>query len=193
MTQMQTVCNNQWLCGLAVLSTSLMPCLALASDTLNQNILIAVQNVAQVAIAGTGDPTFVMDVANVPGGAPTIAKDINDRYLQYTSITPAGETRNIQAQLTSPAPAGLALRLSTNATSGTGSVGTAQHTTPGSGGVILTTTPLNMVTGIGTGYTGDGATDGLLMNYYLSMTNDFDQVHTGMHNLEVTFTLAAAP
>lgn len=166
---------------------------SLASDTLNQDVTIAIQDVAQLALVGTGTQTFILDIALTPGAAPTIAKDIYDRYLQFTSITPANETRAIQAQLTSPAPTGLALRLSTNASSGTGAVGTSQHTTPGVGGTILSTTPTTMVSGIGTGYTGSGATDGLLLDYYLSMTEDFDQVHTGTHNLDVTFTLAATP
>lgn len=164
-----------------------------ASDTLNQDVTIAIQDVAQLALVGSGTQTFILDIALTPGGAPTIAKDINDRYLQFTSITPADETRAIQAQLTAPAPTGLALRLSTSASSGTGAVGTSQHTAGGAGGVVLTTTPTTMVSGIGTGYTGSGATDGLLLDYYLSMTEDFDQVHTGTHNLDVTFTLAAAP
>lgn len=167
--------------------------LAHASDTLTQDVSVNVNNVAQMAITGLGVPAFIVGSATTPGGAPSVMKDPYDRYLQYTSIVPNAETRAIQAQLTTAAPTGMAVRLSTNATQGTGAVGTAQYTSPGAGAALLSVTPVDIVTGIGTGYTGDGATDGLLLNYELVMTSDVDQVYSGTHAMEVTFTLAAMP
>lgn len=176
-----------------ILATCMLAPLAKASDTLTQDVSVNVNNVAQMAITGLGVPAFIVGNASTPGGSPSVMKDPYDRYLQYTSIVPDGETRAIQAQLTTAAPTGMGLRLSTNATNGTGGVGVAQYTSSGAGAAVLTTTPVDMVTGIGTGYTGSGATDGLLLNYELLMTSDVDQVTSGTHAMEVTFTLAAMP
>ncbi len=163
-----------------------------ATETLTQDVGVTVQSVAQMAITGLGVPVFTVSSAPTPGGAPSIVRDTYDRYLQYTSIAPTGESRTLQAQLSAAAPAGMAVRLSTNATNGSGAVGVAQYTGTGAGAALLSTTPVDLVTGIGTGYTGDGATDGLLLSYELAMTEDLDQIGTGTQMLEVTFTLASA-
>jgi len=163
------------------------------SETLTQAVSVNVNDVAQMTISGLGVPAFIVGTAANPGGAPSVIKDPFDRYLQYTSIVPNGETRTIQAALSSAAPSGMEVRLSTGATQGTGAVGTAQYTSAGASAALLSTTPTDMVTGIGTGYTGDGATDGLLLTYELAMNGDIDQINSGTQSLEVTFTLAATP
>lgn len=177
------------LIGLSTLISSAV----LASSTSTQTVTVNVNNVAQVAISGLGVPAFIIGTADSAGGEPSIIRDPYDRYLQYTSIVPNAEVRTIQAQLSAAPPTGLEIRLSTNATNGTGTVGVAQYTSPGAGAALLSTTPVDLVTGIATGYTGDGATDGLLLNYELSMTNQMGQLTSGMRSMEVTFTLAAAP
>ena len=184
--------KKQPLLGLTLATWMVIPSTQ-ASDTLTQDVSVNVNNVAQMAITGLGIPAFIVGTANTPGGSPSVIKDPYDRYLQYTSIVPNGETRAIQAQLTNAAPTGMGIRLSTNATNGTGAVGVAQYTSPGASAALLSTTPVDMVTGIGTGYTGDGATDGLLLNYEFLMTSDLDQIKSGSYVMEVTFTLAAMP
>lgn len=164
-----------------------------ATDTLTQDVGVTVESVAQMAIQGTGVPVFIVSSAEAAGGAPGIVKDPYDRYLQYTSIAATGESRTVQAQMSAAPPAGMAVRLSTSATIGTGAVGVAQYTAPGGAAALLSTTPVDLVTGIGTGYTGNGATDGLLLNYELAMTDQMDQVGTGTQVMEVTFTLASTP
>lgn len=164
-----------------------------ASETLTQDVGVTVESVAQMAITGLGVPVFIVSSADTAGAAPGIVRDPYDRYLQYTSIAPTGESRSLQAQLSAAPPAGMAVRLSTNATNGTGAVGVAQYTGSGLAAALLSTTPVDLVTGIGTGYTGDGATDGLLLSYELAMTEDMDQVGTGTQMMEVTFTLASTP
>lgn len=164
-----------------------------ATGTITQDVGVTVESVAQMAINGSGVPVFIVSSADTAGGAPSIVKDPYDRYLQYTSIAPTGESRSLQAALSAAAPAGMAVRLSTSAASGTGAVGVAQYTASGEAAALLSTTPVDLVTGIGTGYTGDGATDGLLLNYELAMTDQMDQVGTGTQVMEVTFTLASTP
>lgn len=185
---------NHWMPMLLVGMTALtFAPTTVASDTITQDVGVTVESAAQMAITGLGVPAFIVSSAGTPGATPGITKDPYDRYLQYTSIAPAGESRSLQAQLSAAAPAGMELRLSTTATSGTGAVGVAQHTAAGASAALLSTTPVDLVTGIGTGYTGDGATDGLLLNYELAMNNDIDEVGTGTQMLEVTFTLASTP
>lgn len=162
-----------------------------ANETLTQDVGVTVQSVSQMAITGLGVPVFIVSNADTAGGAPGIVRDPYNRYLQYTSIAPTGESRSLQVQLSAAPPTGMALRLSTNATNGTGAVGVAQYTGSGQAAALLSTTPVDLVTGIGTGYTGDGATDGLLLSYELAMTEDMDQVGTGTQMMEVTFTLAS--
>lgn len=164
-----------------------------ATDTLTQGVGVSVESVAQMAIRGIAIPAFIVSSADTAGGVPSIAKDPHDRYLQFTSIAPTGESRSLQAQLNADAPAGMAVLLSTSSVSGTGAVGVAQYTAPGEGAALLSTTPVDLVTGIGTGYTGNGPGDGLLLNYELFMTDQIDQVGIGTQTLEVTFTLASAP
>ena len=165
---------------------------ALASDTLAQDVSVLVEDVAQMAIAGVGIPAFIVSSAATAGGQPSVAKAPYDQYLQFTSVVPDGETRTIQAQLSSALPTGVALRLATSASTGSGEVGVAQHQGNGASGALLSTTPIDLITGIATGFTGDGDSDGVLLDYALEMTGEVGQMTTGDYLTEVTFTLAAA-
>ncbi|GEM_PF-628769 len=176
----------------AVTAIGIAPRVASASETMTQDVSVLIENVSQMAIQGTGIPAFIVSSAPTAGGQPGVSKAPYDQYLQFTSVVPNGETRTIQAQLSSPLPTGVAVRLATSAPSGTGEVGVAQHEGAGASGALLSTTPVDLITGIATGFTGDGSTDGVLLDYALEMTGDVGQMTTGDYLAEVTFTMAAA-
>jgi hypothetical protein len=94
--------------------------------------------------------------------------------------------------LSSALPTGVAVRLATSASTGSGDVGVAQHEGAAESGVLLSTTPIDLITSIATGFTGDGDTDGVLLDYALEMTDEVGQMTTGDYLAEVTFTMAAA-
>lgn len=175
-----------------LMATGLAASPVIATETMTQDVSVLVEEVSQLAISGVGVPAFIISSAGTAGGQPAVAKAPYDQYLQFTSVVPTGETRTIQAHLSSPLPTGVAVRLATSAATGTGGVGVAQHEGAGDTGALLSTTPIDLITNIATGFTGDGDTDGVLLDYALEMTDEVGQMTTGDYLAEVTFTMAAA-
>lgn len=110
-------------------------------------------------------------------------------WLNYTSIkSTANPTRKVSVQLTGGSvPAGLQLTVQAGSFSGSG-VGT--FGTP-SGVITLTSTAQDLLTGIGSAYTGNGPSNGHNLTYSLSQVGsyaalDFDNSNT----LTVTYTLS---
>lgn len=130
----------------AVALLGLLTSVALAQAA-TQNVTI---NVTEVnAIAANGAASFAITAPAIPGDAPVITPT-QSATLAYTSILPAsgGTARKINAKITTDVPAGLQLSAVVSGISGTGTVGTAA-----TGGLLNTSTAVDLVTGIGSCYT----------------------------------------
>lgn len=122
------------------------------------------------------------------GASPKISYVNADKnYLQYSSITVDGQTRKITGAITgaSGVPGGVVLRVTPATAAGykVGAVGSAAGAA-----VTLSGTAQDIVTGIGSGYTGTAATDGVQLSYSIILTPE-DLTATGTATVEVTYTL----
>lgn len=114
----------------------------------------------------------------------------NDIWINYSSIV-GGSTepsRIVTVAVSSTVPDGLLLKVSasSDAGKGGGTVGTPLGT------VNLTTEPQNLITGIGSCYTGDGVTKGHRLSYSLELKDadsyaDLD--YNQSKEITVTYTL----
>lgn len=131
-----------------VIAVIIMGLLATAcfAQTATQNVTI---NVSEVnTIAANGSASFAVTAPETPGDIPVITPTQN-ASLAYTSILPsAGGARKINAKITTDVPAGFQLGAVVSGVTGTGTVGTAA-----TGGLLNTSTSVDLVTGIGSCYT----------------------------------------
>jgi hypothetical protein len=153
-----------------------------------QSVTVTIEEVAILGIVG-GDPSFVVGAPTTGGDAFVITENNTDAsYLQYSSIVDTGLTRKITAATSANLPTGVALEVTpTTATGGkVGTIGTAEGT------VVLSTLAKNIVTGIGSGYTGTAPTDGVRLNYSLALTPEALVTTNldGPANITVTYTLS---
>ena len=153
---------------------------------------ISIPTIALVDVEGAGGeiesislaPTFTGMEAGEAADFSTATN--SSLWLNYTSIVAADQTRNITAQLNSDLPAGLNLRLEASSASNTGN-GTKGSTV---GQVILSSTAAELITGIGSAYTGNGENNGHQLTYSLDADEDsYSTLVSNSYDLTVTFTI----
>lgn len=136
------------------------------------DIVISIPEVALVDIETSGGSTSI----NLGPAAPTeaglpldfSAQTNSDLWLNYSSIQSSANdpTRDIHAAITNGTmPAGMTLQVTAGADAGGGD-GTIGSST---GAITLSGATTNVITGIGSAYTGDGATNGHNLTYQLSL------------------------
>jgi len=136
-----------------------------ATDTAGSQIGVTVENIAQLAIANVTGAAFEIEAATTEGGIPTINwTDSDGGDLQFTSTASDTYTRKITAQIAEGNLTWFTLKVALAALNGneSGSCGTnaaADATT------IPSATSVDLVTGIGTGWTGTGVGDGYGITY----------------------------
>ena len=159
------------------------------------NVSIQVPEVALLDIEANGskDITLGPDVPTEAGEALDFSNETNsDLWLNYSSIvgSKSDPRRDITVQITSgtvPASMVLSVEASTDAGAGDGTMGI-----PGTS-ITLNPKAQNIITGVGSAYTGNGPSKGHLLTYKLSLdpkkgsyaSLDFDQANT----LGITYTL----
>jgi hypothetical protein len=168
---------------LAVLA--LPAAVAIAADTATQTVQMNVDDICVIDV--TADPAALAIAAPGTGGQTPTGDSDNSTYAQYTSIVSGAATRSLQANWggSDAAPAGCSLDLEVTAvTAGCGARVV--------GGVTLTASTQNIVTGIGSCATGTGATDGAQLTYTLNI-DDSTQLDSGDdQSVTVTLTLTDA-
>jgi hypothetical protein len=121
--------------------------------------------------SGDTDASTILDLTpNIPtdleaGQIVDFSKTDASLTLNYTSIVSADETRSVTVGLDSDLPAGIKLEVVAGAIMGGNSVGATGTPTTA---VSLASSAVNLITGIGTGFTGDGNTNGHRLTYTLS-------------------------
>lgn len=125
---------------------------------------------------------------STPGSAISAATNSNT-YLQITSIIPTNTTRHITASInaTTPLPAGTTLKLkATGCTTGSGTFGTGHE-------VTLTSSDQEIVSGIGSCYTGTLSNNGYRLTYtWTPLTSSYSLIKatTSSASVVARFTIA---
>jgi len=151
---------------LGILVLALLASMALAdTDVANSSFNVTVNELALLAITADVAGPLTLDDPVTGGDAPTPATD-SSAYLRYTSIVPpkvggGATTRTIQARVTTAVPQGAALDL-TAAAPGGGAQGTVGASV---GKITLGSTATDVLTGVGSCYTGTAAGDGSQLTY----------------------------
>lgn len=165
-----------------------------ATDSTDHLVYINVSEVALINAVGT-DPDFSIGAPLGARGGEAFAvtsSNADAMWLQYTSIVSNdGLTRKITAAIdgADDIPAGL-LKVTANTPTGTGRAGNlgAEFRS-----VVLTTTPADIVTDIGSGYTGTGDS-GVQLIYALDLDDDNTAaaLYAATYTVNVTYTLTAS-
>lgn len=159
-----------------------------ASAQVTHVIQINVLEVVAVGLDDTALITLQTSAPATPGDPPTGGTPDTSKYLRYTTINTTGDFRSVTAIMSVAAPAGTALRV--NATIGSGGAGTQGSS---SGDVTLNNTVAqNIITGIGSCYTGTGATDGANLRYTLLVPIPGSLVEGDAATVTITLTLTDA-
>jgi hypothetical protein len=153
----------------------------LAQDTATQTVTMRVSEICVIDV--TGNPSVLVIVPPSDGGDTPANPSDSSTYAQYTSVVASGKTRSITAQWAAgdAAPSGCELQLQAQPAGGN------QGTSAGT--ITLSSTPQNIVTGIGSCATGRGSTQGARLTYTL-VINDVESLVAGEEKtVTVTLTL----
>ncbi|MCJ7933629.1 MAG: hypothetical protein MUW56_08315 [Chryseobacterium sp.] len=137
------------------------------SQTATSTVTMALPVVTLMDIEPTGNVTLNFTAPTEAGNAIGNPTPNTSKWINYTSaVAPGGLTRRITAAVTSTI-LGINIRLQAAAASGAGggTLGTS------SGQVILTTTPVTVISGIGGAYTGNGTNNGHALTISLVPSN----------------------
>lgn len=163
------------------------------NNSAQHDITINIPEVALLDIEGGSGLTLGPDAPTEAGEALNFsAQTDNTLWLNYSSIIGSTNepTRKITVAISSGTlPGGMTLNVSAGSHSGTGG---GTFGTPVGSGVDLSTTDQDLITGIGSAWTGDGPNNGHNLTYTLSLSAsgdygnlDFDDATT----ITVTYTL----
>jgi hypothetical protein len=155
-----------------------------ADDSTAHDVILNVNEVCLIDLNSTATITL-NTVAPAAGGMDPTGETDATKLLQYTSLVPSGQSRNITANWggTDSAPAGTSLRLEvTSVPAGCGTAG-AQ--------ITMSDTAQSIVTAIGSCATGIGANGAALL--YTFSVDDVSQLVVGAsETVTVTLTLTDA-
>ena len=162
------------------------------TDSDDHDVSIVIPNFAILDVEPEATTSITLTAAepDEAGTALNFNNATNDvLWLNYSSIIATGTTRKVTVQLDQAVPNGLVLEVTAAAHAGTGggTIGAPAAT------VTLGTAVADIVTGIGSCYTGDGDTNGHQLTYGLSAdaATYGSIVSTLGTSLTVTYTIVA--
>jgi hypothetical protein len=151
----------------------------------SHQVTITVPSVALIDVEGGTSISFSL-TAPTEAGLGFVAPAANSElWLNMTSIVSQSKTRNITVQMNNPLSAALSLKVTAadDAGNGHGTFGTAGNT-------LISTSAADLITGIGSGYTGDGANSGYNLSYELVINEaNYADLYAITQTVEVTYTL----
>lgn len=159
------------------------------TDTASHGITINVSEVALLGLDDNATLVFGIGAPDNPGEAFSVTQPADaTKYLQYTSIVAKNKTRKITAQLSADMPDGLVLEIDATSASNCGDLGSAEAHVE-----LTTDDSIDLVTGIGSGYTGAAAdSDGVKLQYGLETIDcgdACDVVPMSGKSITITYTL----
>jgi hypothetical protein len=156
----------------------------------NHDVDFTIDEAAMIRLVdGSAGPATVMNfhvqAPAIPGqGFPSVASQ--NSYLQFTSVKGASpdNVRQVDVDLIGGAlPSGIQLTISPNL-NGTGVLGVAAPIT-----LSATNGSGTLISGIQSAYTGDGAGEGVILNYALNFaTQNLDAASSGLITLRYTIS-----
>lgn len=182
--------------GPKILLTAVLLLIASATFAQDTNVdshtvTIGIPQVALLDLESATELAVTLD-----GTAPTEAGEKvvfnasnNDLWINYTSIkSTANPSRGISVQITDgTVPAGLQLTVEAASYSGSG----AGTTGTSAGSIKLSSSAQNLITGIGSAYTGNGTSNGHNLTYSLTQVGEYaDLDFDNSSSLIITYTLS---
>lgn len=132
------------------------------------NICLRIPELALIDIEPNTNPISLSIVAPREAGEPASSSTDATKWLNCSSSLRSGAaSRSILAQLQNSPPSGLSLMLEASNYSGNGAGAMGSST----GAISLTIAPQTIISGIGRGFTGNGANNGYQLNFSLSINN----------------------
>lgn len=158
--------------------------------TPGDNISLVIQDQATIAI--NASPISLNLTVLMAGEAINPASN-STLYVKISSLVPTGKTRKITARVASGSvPPGTKLTLLPSSCTTANSAGLKGNaiSTP----IILSSVDQNLITGIGSCYTGTGSTDGYNMQFNWSLINasSYGLIVPSSYNVTISFTITAA-
>lgn len=151
----------------------------------NKTVSVTLPVVTLLDIEPAGNTILNFTVPTDAGKALVNPVVNTSKWINYTSaIAPAGLTRKITASVNQTIP-GIDIKIQAAAASGSGG-GTLG--TP-SGQVILTTTPVTIINGIGGAYTGNGANNGHMLTITVAPNNYSNLAAINNTSIVITYTI----
>ena len=164
--------------------------MAQESDTTTHDVILQVNEMAVLDVHDDGAITMTL-VEPATGGAAIADVTNATKWLNYTSVVPDGQTRDITAVVGAAAPAGTKLDIVVIAIDGGTNAGTV-----GAGGNLVTggvvAAAVTIVTGIGSCETGTGADNGANVEFTFGVDDIDDVVSDDDQTVTVTYTLTEA-
>lgn len=160
-------------------------------STAGDNISLSV---ASLALIETNATSISMSFQPVSvAGAILSSVSNSNLYIKISSLVPAGTSRKVTVKLLSGTiPAGTQLTIQPTASTTTNSGGTLGSVA--SSPVVISSVDQNLITGIGSCYTGTGSSDGYRMTFNWGIVNPsatYGQLFATTSNPVIVFTVTA--
>ena len=162
-------------------------------NTAAHTVGIDIENLAIINIESTGngnsnDITMSPSAPTEAGEAVSFSGITNNKlWLNYSSIVSSGKTRSVSASISNDLPGGVSLKVAAGDVSqhGKGDKGDANNSAQ-----ILTSGGVDVITGIGSCYTGKGPNKGSNLTYTLDMDEDkYNELYQGAYSVTITYTI----
>jgi hypothetical protein len=160
-----------------------------SNSSASHDVTISIPEVALLDLEGASTITLAPTAPEEAGlGLSFASATDNSVWVNYSSVVGSGENRSVNAKISGTVPSGLQLKVSAGSYSGNGkgTTGTA------SGQIVLSGTDQELISSIGSGYTGNGTNNGHNLTYQLDLDPDGENYQNLMHGdteITVTYTL----
>ncbi len=150
---------------------------------------VVIPEVAMLALQydANSNLQFAANVSNTAGDQIKLnSVDQSSVWLNYSSVVSPNQKRKVTATVLGDIPNGIVLKVKTQESSpGVGEIGT------GNGTVLLSNSPADIISGIGSCYTGSGAQKGQQLLYEMEVNNQQFYNNEEIHDisLSVVYTL----
>ncbi|NQU85166.1 MAG: hypothetical protein HQ541_05335 [Mariniphaga sp.] len=155
----------------------------------SHSISISIPEVALLDLEGGSSINLAPSAPSEAGNPFDFSTAVdNSIWVNYSSVVASGRTRTVTAAITTGSvPTGMSLKVTAGsyAGSGNGTLGGATSQ------VTLSNSAQDIITGIGSCYTGNGASNGHNLAYALELdsNNDYDELVQDNTSITVTYTL----